>query len=142
MIKQWKGKRRATPCAWTFPEYFIISLLSAYLFCSFPYPSPSRSSSFLFFLTSKRKREGRDKGRGWTKKSAIFSAPCFVSPSSLLISLLFVSLLFPLNMQSLLVSPLSFSLPPRGVLLGRFLHLQARQTDTQKKTLRVSLLFV
>ena len=28
-----------TPCTWTLP-YFIISHFSAYLFCSFPYPSP------------------------------------------------------------------------------------------------------
>ena len=34
MIKQWKVKQRVTPCAWTLP-YFIISLFSAYLFCSF-----------------------------------------------------------------------------------------------------------
>ena len=58
MIRQWKGKQRVTPGAWTLP-YFIIPLLSAYPFRSFPSPSPSHSSSFLFSYFEKK--EGRER---------------------------------------------------------------------------------
>ena len=84
---------------WTLP-YFIISLFSAYLFCSFPYPSPFHNSSCLVFLISKKKGKGEIRERGWIKKSAIFFATCFVSPSPLFISLPFFSWLFPLKLCS------------------------------------------
>ena len=109
MIKQWKVRQRVTPCAWTLP-YFIISLFSAYLFCSFFLLfSFFHNSSCLVVLISKRKREGRDKGGRKDKEEChLLSALFCLLP--LLYSSLFYSFLCYSIEIGFLLSLLSHSL--------------------------------
>ena len=107
MIRQWKGKQRVTPGAWTGP-YFIIPLLSTYLFCSFPYPSPSHSSSFLFSYFEKKEGREREGERIDKEECHLLCALFCLSHFSIhLSSILFFAL--PIN-NAILLSLLSPSL--------------------------------
>ena len=78
------------------------------LFLSLPF-SFVHTSSFLFSLFRQGRGKGEIRERG--SISSIFSVPCFVFPSPLLISLLFLSLLFLLRINPVYLSS-SFSLLP------------------------------
>ena len=77
------------------------------LFLSLPF-SFVHTSSFLFSLFRQGRGKGEIRERG--SISSIFSVPCFVFPSPLLISLLFLSLLFLLTILSIYPPPSPFSL--------------------------------
>ena len=111
VIKQWKGKQGGDSLRVDLSVLHHI-LPSAYLFCSFPYPSPSHSSSFCFSYFERRDKGERDKGERINKEECHLLCVLFcLSLFSIhLSSILFFAL--PIKNVIVCIYPLSFSLPP------------------------------
>ena len=116
MIKQWKGKQRVTPCAWTLPILHHIPLFGLSLLL-FSLPFSFSSSSFLVFLFRKergkgeRRRERIDKEECHFLRALFCLSIFFVHLSSILFLALPIKIVFLLSLLSPSLS-LLFSCSP------------------------------